>query len=261
MNHLQAPRLKKRDRQERIIGELRADPFMRISTLAERFGVTTETIRRDVDELSEQGLVSRTYGGAALHPMGVEPGLNERHQQHVEERQRIASHAVALVERGEVLMVDAGSTTLLFARRLAAESRGNTVITNSVQLALSLAANPAIRVVMCPGDFDLEENAVAGPETVAFLQRFRADKAIIGASGLTAEGPSEVRSPFAWVKRTMLGRARRRLLLADSSKFDQPMLEVVCPLDTLTDIVVDQPPAGELRRVLDLAELRLHVAP
>src|SRR5215469_320819 len=82
-------KLKKTERQARILGELRAQPAIRISDLAGDFGVSTETIRRDLDELGQQGMLSRTYGGAAPRPFGAEPTLSERYKEHVSERERV----------------------------------------------------------------------------------------------------------------------------------------------------------------------------
>src|SRR5437762_1257517 len=114
-------KLKKTERQARILGELRASPAIRISELAAEFVVSTETIRRDLDELSQQGMLSRTYGGAAARPFGAEPALNERYKEFVEERERVGAFAAQAIKPGQVLMVDAGSTTLHFARRLRSE--------------------------------------------------------------------------------------------------------------------------------------------
>ena len=200
----------KLQRRERIIAELRANPAVRVAALARAFGVSTETVRRDLDALSDGGLVSRTYGGAALPAIGVEPSLAERQRELTRERERIARRAFDLLAPREVIMVDCGSTTWHFARRLAIEPLPLTVVTNSLGIASTLAANPAIRVVVCPGDYAAGEGGTFGPETLAFLRRFRADKAVIGAGGLTADGPTEVHSGAAWVKRVMLERARRR---------------------------------------------------
>ena len=114
-------KLKKTERQARILGELRASPAIRISALAGELGVSTETIRRDLDELNQQGMLSRTYGGAAARPFGAEPTLSERYKEYVEERERVGALAARAIKPGQVLMIDAGSTTLHFARRLSAE--------------------------------------------------------------------------------------------------------------------------------------------
>lgn len=251
--------MKKPARQAQILAELAASPTVRISHLADVFGVSTETVRRDIDELTRKGLVDRTYGGAAMRPIGRQPDVDARERIAVAERARIGRAAAALVAESDVLMVDSGSTTAQFARALAATGRPVTVITNSLGVAAELAGRAA-RVVLCPGDLSGRERGVYGPETIAFLSRFHADIAFIGASGLTDEGPTEVESRASWVKRTMLDRARRRVLLLDATKFDEAHLEVVCPLARLTDLVTDQPPTGPLGRALAAAGTRLTVA-
>jgi DeoR/GlpR family transcriptional regulator of sugar metabolism len=255
-----ATRLRKPERQARILAELATTPTIRISTLAGKFAVSDETVRRDLDELGADGLLNRTYGGASISPLGVEPSLNERYHILVHERTRIARCAVELVSPGEVLMIDAGSTTAHFARCIAAELSELTVVTNSLAAATALAASPGIRVIMAPGDYQAREGGVFGPETNGFLSRFVADQCIIGASGLTTAGPTEANSGSAWVKRAMLAQSRRHVLLIDRSKYDQPRLEVVCPLSALDDIVADQAPSRALAKHLAKASVRLHLA-
>jgi DeoR/GlpR family transcriptional regulator of sugar metabolism len=173
----------------------------------------------------------------------------------VAERARIGAAAAALVEPGSVVMLDAGSTTTQVARALAARAIPATVLTNSLNAAAELASasDAGLRVVLCPGDVSAAERGVYGSETEAFLRRFNADLAVIGASGLTEEGPCEVISRAAWVKRAMLARAARRLLVADSGKFGRGLLECVCPLAELTDLVTDAPPPPALATALGRA--------
>src|SRR5688572_4514346 len=223
-------RLSKRDRQQRILAELRVSATLRISELAEELNVSYETIRRDLEEMGESGLINRTYGGAVARPFGFEPAWSERFNAMTEEREHIASLAIRFVRPGEVLMIDAGSTTLHFARRLAAELKDLTIITSSFAVAQALATNPSMTVIACPGHYDVHEGSVAGPDCVAFLSRFNANRTVIGASGLTAEGPNEASSGAAAVKRAMLARAQERVLLIDHLKFGQPNLELICPL-------------------------------
>ncbi len=250
-------RLSKKDRQQRILAELRVSATLRISELASELGVSYETIRRDLEEMGESGLINRTYGGAVARPFGFEPAWSERANAMTAEREHIAALAIRFVRPGEVLMIDAGSTTLHFARRLAAELKDLTVITNSFAVAQALATNPSMNVIACPGRYDVHEGGVTGPDCVAFLARFNANRAIVGASGLTAEGPNEANSGAAAVKRAMLARAQERMLLIDHLKFGQPNLEVVCPLEDLNRIVTDRPPARELVQALRRAEIEL----
>lgn len=253
-------RLKRSERFERIIDELRASATVRISRLADEFGVSTETVRRDIDELSRRGLVDRTYGGAAVRPMGREAAVNERYQTLVDERSRIGACAAGLVEPGDVLMIDSGSTTTHFAQRLAAIGKNLTVLTNCIGVAVALGQNPKLRVILCPGDYNPREGGTFGPETTALLRRFHADKAVVGASGLTVDGPVDVDSRASWVKRAMIERSERRLLLIDKAKFEARSLEVVCPLADLDDVVTDAKPSPPLSKALAAAGVRLHVA-
>jgi len=258
-------KLKKAQRHQRILSELRSSPTVRISKLAEVFGVTTETVRRDVDELSQNGLVDRTYGGATVTSMGSEPTIDIRASAHRGERERIARRAVSLLEGDEVLMIDSGSTTTQFATRLVAAIREEstvkmTIVTNSLGVARILGTNASVRTVLCPGDYDTHEAGIFGPETLDFLRRFRADSAIIGAGGITTEGITDVNSNSSWVKRVMLERTNRSLLLVDHSKFDTNHLEVVCTLDRLTDMVTDSKPGRVLSAALREAKVKVHVA-
>ncbi len=246
----------KEQRHRRILTALATDPTVRISALAAEFGVSAETVRRDVAELSNRGEVRRTYGGASVVYAGMQPAFGQREQMAVAERARIGAAAAALVEPGAVLMVDAGSTTTHFARALAARGTPATVLTNGLTIAEALGGRPGIRVLVCPGDFYAAERAVYGPDTEAFLGRFNADLAIIGASGLSEEGPSDVESRASWVKRAMIGRAARRVLLVDSGKFGNAHLERICDLAAITDLVTDSVPAPELTGALDRAGVR-----
>ncbi|SMF19166.1 transcriptional regulator, DeoR family [Tistlia consotensis] len=253
-------KLRKVERQERILGELRASPAIRISQLAEEYRVSTETIRRDLDDLSRRGMLNRTYGGASARAFAFEPALSERHKEHVEERQRVGALAARAIRPGQVLMIDVGSTTVHFARRLSAELKDLTVITNSFGVATVLSANPTIAVILCPGRYDGREGSVFGSDAVAFLDRYNANVAVISASGLTADGPNDVNPNAAAIKRAMLGRSATGLLLLDHSKYDLLTLENVCPLDEIDVLVSDQAPPAPLGRALKRAEVAVELA-
>lgn len=257
MNH--RPLSRKQARHERIIALLRANPTVRIAELAREYDVSTETVRRDLDELGRLGAVNRTYGGAARSSMGHEAAVNERLQDHVDERERIALHASGLVESGDLLMIDGGSTTIHLARQLAARSCHVTVITNSLGVAAALGQDPSSKIVLCPGDYHPYEGIVTGTETNAFLERFFVDKTFIGASGLTEAGPSEVQSTAAWVKRRMLQHAKGKYLLLDSSKFNSLRHELVCPLGEIDELITDRRPGGRLRSALVEAAVAIKV--
>jgi len=253
-----APR--KAERHRAILAALATDPTVRISALAAGFGVSAETVRRDIEDLSRQGAVRRTYGGASVVQVGLQPELAAREGMAVAERRRVGQAAVALVAPGDALMLDAGSTTTHFARALAARGIAATVLTNSLAAVAELAKSAGLRVLLCPGEVSAGERGVYGSEAEAFLGRFNADLAVIGASGLTEEGPCEAVSRAAWVKRAMLARAPRRILLADSGKFGRGLLERVCPLAELTDLVTEAAPPPPLAAALAKAGTQVTLA-
>ncbi|MBK7472597.1 MAG: DeoR/GlpR transcriptional regulator [Betaproteobacteria bacterium] len=243
-------RLTQQERHAQILALLRRDGTVRIATLAKSFAVTTETARRDLDELAESGALQRTYGGGAMRSLIDEPGIGLRGLVHAPERNRIAAAAADLVQAGDALMIDSGSTTSMFAGALAARNLHLTVVTNCLPVANALGAAGHCRVILCPGDYVQREGGVFGTETVAFLRRFQANKAFIGAGGVTADGITDADSAGCAVKRAMIERADRALLLADSSKFDVVQFERIGPLADLDDLVTEAAPPRRLAAAL-----------
>lgn len=249
----------KAERQQRIVRDLGTAPSMRVHDLAERLAVSTETIRRDLAELEEQGLISRTYGGA-IRPVTMEPALAERERLMVPERRRIAEAAVARVARDDILMIGGGATTLHFAHRLAARGGPLTVITHAPSIAMALAADPLIKVMMLPGLYDGREGLIHGPDTIDALNRFRANIAVLGATGLTPEGPNDAALGPGLTYGAMMRRSAETMVVADNRKFDCPSLTVYGPWRTSVTLVSDRAPAGALAAALEEAGSRVVVA-
>jgi DeoR family transcriptional regulator, glycerol-3-phosphate regulon repressor len=252
-------RLSKKERHALILTEVRRSASIRISRLALRLGVAGETIRRDLIELGDAGLLNRTYGGATISLVTSEPVIAERSQTMIEERARIGRGAAGLVEKGQIVMIDGGSTTYEVARSLSQLKRELTIITNSIGVASVTGANPTFRVILCPGTYDSREASVVGEDTVEFVKRYNADIAIIGASGLSVDGPSDMISGAAAVKRAMIARALSTALVVTNDKFGRNSLERVCGLGELSDIVTDREPQPALRAVMKAAGTELHV--
>lgn len=252
-------RVSKSDRQARIVAELRAFPALRVNELAEKLDVSTETVRRDLTDLSERGLINRTYGGAT-RPMSLEPAIAEREQMMVAERERIANAAVALVEDNDILMIGGGATTLHFARRLSAERNHLTIITHAFSIAAALAANPLHKVLMLPGQYDGREGLISGPDTIDALQKYRASRAFLGASGLTVEGPSDAGVGPGLIYGAMMRRSAETIVLADHTKFGRPSLAVYGPWSKTVTLVTDRLPEKELEEMLRGQDVEIVVA-
>jgi DeoR/GlpR family transcriptional regulator of sugar metabolism len=252
-------RLGKAERRERIVAELRAAPTLRVARLAAELGVSTETVRRDLDAMGRQGLISRTYGGA-VRPFATEPAVRERHAMLVEERSRIAREAARRVRRGEVLMIGGGATTVHVARRIATDCRELTVITHSFGVATVLSINPTLTVLMTPGRYDALEGCVFGPETTAFLAGYHANRAILGASGLAADGACDVSALAAAVYRAMLDRAAEAMVVADHGKFGERAMVVYGRWREIGALVTDRQPQGKLLAALRQGGVEIAVA-
>ena len=249
----------KSERQERIVADLRLYPAMRVHDLADRLGVSSETIRRDLAELDERGLINRTHGGA-MRPLAYEPALTEREGLMVAERERIAGLAAERIERNDILMIGGGATTLHFAHRAAAIQQPFTVITHAFSIAMALAVNPLIKVHILPGQYDGREGLIHGADTIDALQHLRANKAFLGASGLTTEGPNDAAMGPGLIYGALMRRSSQTLVLADHSKFDRPSLTVYGPWSDAVTLISDSAPKGELAAAMAEAGAGLLVA-
>ncbi len=244
---------KKTKRQKRIIEELGFQPGLRITELAEKLSVSAETVRRDLDELTAQGLIDRTYGGAVVRTNMQEPVLNERQNLMVEERQKIARAAVPMLTGGKHFMIGSGATTVHLARRMAYEMHNITVFTHSFGVATVLSLNPTIKVFMAPGRYYAPEGALHGSQTIRYLQNFRADWAILGASGLDLEGGSDAVIEAGEVYGAMISRSTRAMIVADHSKFDLTFAAKYSSWNEIDVLACDERPKGELARIIDAA--------
>lgn len=253
-------RLRKSERRDQIVAELRLHPHVRVSELAARFAVSTETVRRDFEALERKGLVTRAPGGASAPGPGAGPSLDERSLARSRERERIGRHAAALVQPGETLMIDSGSTTLQVARFLSFAGTPCTVVTNSLHVAMTLGQSAAAKVILCPGSYLPSEAAVVGEDTIEFLRGYRVGRCFIGATALLPDGPMETVEGYAAVKRGMLAQSDRRHLVIDSDKFGRGGFARLGPLGLFDSIITDSAPGEALAAALATAGVEIDVA-
>ncbi len=232
-------------RQRQILATLDIAPSLRVAELAQRLNVSTETIRRDLDELTGAGLLNRTYGGA-VRALSQEPAVAERHAMFVAERRRIAAATVPLLAGAKVLILGSGSTLVHVAHEVAARLREVLVITHSFGVASALAVNPTIKTLLLPGDYYAAEGTTLGGHTVAFLQTLHADVTVLGASGLTAEGPNDASTESGAVFAAMAARGARTIITADHSKFNRVFTARYAGWREVDTLVTDKAPEGEL---------------
>ena len=234
-----------------------------VNVLADRYDVTTETVRRDLSALERMGLVRRVHGGAvpADSLAVIESGLGERDQANTAEKDRIARAAIELLPpAGSTILVDAGSTTSRFASLLPRDHR-LVVVTHAVPVAARLAGNPHIELHLLPGRVRATTQAAVGVDTVAALQYLRADVLFLGTNALNVEhGLSTPDRDEAATKRAMVASARRVIVLADASKLGVESTLRFARIDEVDVLVTDDGVADADRRALLRAGLEVVVA-
>lgn len=234
-------------RREQILQTLEAQDKVRVNRLAQRFGVSTVTIRGDLRALAQAGLVQRQHGGASTARRAPpELPLEEKRGQHRERKHSIAACAMKLVQPGDKLILDAGSTTLQLARRLAHSAISLSVFTNSLPIANELGSVEGIDLLLSGGTLRKASQSLQGPQAEAGLDGYVFDKLLLGADGCDPEfGLSTHDEAEARLNARMASQARQVILLADSSKFGRICLHRICNLNRIDIVVSDAslPPA------------------
>lgn len=229
-------------RQQEILAALRAGQAVSVEALAERFGVSAQTIRADLRRLSSAGLVERTHGGARAASVVQTRAYAQRRRDNAEAKARIALAAARLVPNDCSVMLNIGTTTEQVARALAGHS-GLLVISNNINIATLLMGAPLRELVLVGGTVRPEDGAVVGPEAVEFLSRYKVDIAIIGASALDEEGDIlDYDAREVSVARAILRNARRRILVCDHSKFACRAPVRIAHVSGIDQFVTDAPP-------------------
>lgn len=207
------------ERQQAILAEATVRGRVEVSALAERFGVTPETIRRDLASLERLGAVRRVHGGALpLQPAGFELALSDRQDLLTTQKRRIAERALAELPEGGTVLLDSGTTTFALAAVLPPQ-RSLTVLTNSVSIAGLLLSKPAVDLYMIGGRVREQTGAAVGQWARQALDGTSIDVAFLGTNGFSARvGMTTPDQAEAEVKRAMVAAGRRVVVLADSSK-------------------------------------------
>jgi len=235
-----------------------------VADLAERFDVTTETVRRDLDLLDKRGLLRRVHGGAVLaeNVALVETALTEREPTFVTQKSRIAQAALAyLPGTGSTVLFDSGTSIARLAAAVPPGTLG-TVVTNSVPVAAQLAlSNGGTQVHLLGGRVRGLTQATVGGETVAALGRLRCDVAFLGTNGVSVRHGFSTPDPDeAAVKEAMVAASRRVVVLADSSKVGVELLVTFAPLAAIDVLVTDSGITAHDRAELGDAGIEVVVA-
>jgi DeoR family galactitol utilization operon repressor len=223
-------------REQKILDSLLEKGSISVADLSRNLEVSEVTIRSDLNTLEKRGLLSRIHGGAV--PV-THPHILERQNLCLEEKQNIARAAASLIQNGDTIMIEAGTTPALLCRYLGGK-RDIHVITNSVLAFNAARNNPALKITLCGGEFRSSTESFVGPIAAETIRRFNVAFAFIGTDGFSArQGITTNLLEGGEVIRVMKERARRIILLSDSSKYNRAGAVTMMPLSGVDGIITD----------------------
>lgn len=238
------------ERQQAIVDRVRQDGFVTIEALARDFGVSAQTIRREIIRLNELELLQRFHGGAGLPVNTVRLGYAEKRQLSATAKARIGRRAAELVPSGAAVFIDVGTTSEALARALV-ERPDLRVFTPSLRVATLFAGRDDVEVFVPGGILRGADGSLIGDATGEMLARFRFDIAFIGLSGFDSDGaPMDFDMQKVAVKRVAISRARQVYGLADSSKFAREAIVRIAAPNAFSGLVCDRAPEGVLGETL-----------
>ena len=237
-----ASRLLTEERKRKIVELLANDGRVKVNDLARRFGVSTVTIRGDLDILSQNGSLVRSHGGAVQRQEHVpDYPIEYKESLHHAEKVRIGQAAAQLVQPGQTILLDSGTTTVELARHIKqSKIKSLTVITHALNVAMELADEANITLVMIGGILRQVSRSFVGPQAERMLRDFHVDHCFLAVDGLDIEaGASTPDILEAQLNAIMLHSAREVTVVADASKIGRRSLSVIGPLSQIHRVVTD----------------------
>jgi len=247
-------------RQQAIMKRVRTQGFVAIDALAQDFDMTPQTIRRDINQLCDRGILQRYHGGAGLPSTVENVAYNDRQVMHLEAKQRIAQRIATQIPDQASMFITLGTTTEEVAKALL-QHQGLRVITNNLNVAHILSNNPGFEVIIAGGLVRSRDRGVTGEATIDFMRQFRVDFGVIGISGIDTDGAMldfdyrEVR-----VVQAIMAHSRRVWLGADHSKFGRNAMVQLGRLQEMDAVFTDRPPPEEWSNLFEEADTRLEIA-
>ncbi len=248
------------ERHLKIIELVRSQEYVSVERMAQYFDVTLQTIRRDINKLSKDGLLSRHHGGAGL-PTGVDNNANKTGKDLKSvSKTKIARTLAKHIPNGSSLFINIGTTMEETAKALVDKKR-LTVITNNVNVAAILCETETAEVILAGGVVRKRDSGITGDATIDFIKQFKIDYGIIGISGIDADGTlldfdyNEVR-----IARTIIKNARKVFLVAEHSKFGRNAVVCLCHISEVDAFFTDKEPSDKIVDILSSSGVELFVA-
>lgn len=246
-------------RKQEILSLLRSEGFYSTLNLASRFGVSEMTIRRDIMDLEQDGLVRRVHGGAtSIHNGPLVPtDFRERTQLNFDKKIAIAREALKFISRGDIIAFDAGTTTLEIARLLPTDSNLS-VVTHSLPVINELAARTKIKVHAVGGELHYPTQSFSSLESANQLSEFRFTTLFLSA-GSIRDGAVFCATPYeAVMKKALIESSEKIILVSDSTKFSSSAMVKVCELSKIDFLITDDEISDDIRNIIrDRSNLEL----
>ena len=247
------------DRRSRLLERIRVRGFATLPDLAGELEVSESTVRRDLDYLEETGSAKRTHGGVFYTgPSPKVPHFDQRQAMQLDKKQQIAQAACKLIEDTDTVLLDGGSTTYELARLLI--GRPLQVVTNSLPVANLFTASDSADLVIVGGYVHARTGVSIGPFANHMLAELRVRRAVLSVAGVNDRGYYNSNLLLVETERAMMQAADEVIVVADSTKFGRTSLSLVCPLNEIDVLVVDDQLSPEWRKKINDAGVRLVVA-
>ncbi|NDV16925.1 DeoR family transcriptional regulator [Muricauda sp. TY007] len=230
------------ERRKKILNMLEQNGQVFVHELSEEFGVSEVTIRNDLELFESKKLLIRSRGGAMLfeNAVGTDFQLSDKDKMNYTEKMRIGKKAAALVNDGETIVLDSGTTTMEIAKNLNPNSSIN-VITNAFNIADQLIKSPNINIIVPGGTLRKNSHSLVGPLAEKSIRNFYVDKLFLGVDGFdTSEGAFTPNIEEAHLNQIMIEIAKEVILVADSSKFKRRSLAFICPPNKINVVITDE---------------------
>lgn len=254
--------MRQSERQRKILNRLASESYASVQELQSLVGASEATIRRDLRQLAEVGGIRRVHGGVELpenigHHLSGSP-FSQNLQLRVPQKRAIASTAASLIEDGETIVIDGGSTTFMMCPFL--RDKALTVLTNSLPIIDQLLRAPRIRLLVPGGEIFREQNIILSPFEQDGTAECFASTMFMGAQAITSAGLLQADSILIRAEQRLMERAKRVIVLADSSKFARDAGLVLCPLERIHTVVSDTGLEPHHRKMLERAGVQLILA-
>jgi DeoR/GlpR family transcriptional regulator of sugar metabolism len=247
-------------RRRRLIELITHQGYATLDELVRGLAVSESTIRRDLEALDLAGSIKRTHGGAICTGESRSmPAFDERTATAAAEKRAIGLAAAALIEDGDTVLLDGGTTTLEIARALL--GRPVQVVTNSLPIAQLLASNQQTELILIGGYVYPRTGVALGPLAIATMEKIRVRKAVLGAGGIVPEGIYNSNSLLVETERQMMSCGQEIMIVADHTKFGRLALARLCGLQEVNQFVIDSGVSEEGRAMLEQSGALVHVAP